>query len=101
MLINVINVAKKDKVLLVFLCVQQHGLLTRTTENLKLINKKSSSASNRVCGDSQGSILGPFIFPLYINELPQAIDINISGESTALNVIHKVYSRFCCFNSTR
>ena len=38
-----------------------------------MINTSYSSPSNLSCGIPQGSILGPLLLLLYINDLPQAV----------------------------
>ena len=55
------------------------------------INKTFSESGNLLCGIPQGSILGPLLFLLYINDMPQAIDCEllIYADDTCLIFQHK------------
>ena len=55
------------------------------------INKAISEPGNLSCGVPQGSILGPLLFLLYINDMPQAIDCDLLlyADDTCLIFQHK------------
>ena len=55
------------------------------------INTSYSSPSNLICGIPQGSIVGPLLFLLYINDLPQAIvsDLLLYADDTCIVFQHK------------
>ena len=61
-------------------------------ENLKRnINTSYSSPSNLICGVSQESILGPLVFLLYLNDLPQAVlsDLLLYVDDTCIVFQHE------------
>ena len=55
------------------------------------INKTFSESGNLLCGVPQGSTLGPLLFLLYINDMPQAIDCELLlyADDTCLIFQHK------------
>ena len=55
------------------------------------INKTFSESGNLLCRVPQGSILGPLLFLLYINDMPQAIDCELLlyADDTCLIFQHK------------
>ena len=55
------------------------------------INTNYSSPSNLLCGVPQGSILGPLLFLLYINDLRQAVvsDSLLYADDTCIVFQHK------------
>ena len=55
------------------------------------IDKKFSSNGNLTCGVPQGSILGPLLFLLYVNDMPQAVssDLYLYADDSCLVYQHK------------
>ena len=63
-----------------------------------LVNGAASSWSEVVSGVPQGSVLGPILFILYINDLINVVtcDINIFADDT--KIYHKTSTRQDCIN---
>ena len=55
------------------------------------IKNTFSETGNILCGVPQGSILGPLLFLLYINDMPQAVDCELLlyADDTCLIFHHK------------
>ena len=64
--------------------------LSNRTFHVRL-NSYMSSAGKIICGVPQGSILGPLLFLLYINDMPQAVeaDLFLYADDTGLVFQHK------------
>ena len=71
--------------ILVFLRRQWHGL------NRIYQIKHFSDLSKISCGVPQGSILGPLLFLLYVNDMPQAVhsDLFLYEDDSGLTFQHK------------
>ena len=72
------------------------------------IGKTLSDAGSLTCGVPQGSILGPLLFLIYINDMPQALscDLFLYADDACLvyqhknvdeieKVLHKNFSDLC------
>ena len=59
------------------------------------VHDQFSTSANLRCGVSQGSILGPLLFLLYINDMPQAVDCGLFlyADDTCLLFQHKDLER--------
>ena len=83
------------------------NLLETLTDLLKdrkqrvVLNGKSSSWANVEVGVPQGSILGPLLFLIYINDLPDNLSTNVklvADDTSLLSVIHDITTSSCDLN---
>ena len=73
-------------------CFQSYLCDRRFWVNIK---NKYSSTTKMECGVPQGSILGPLLFLLYVNDMKQAVDCNLSlyADDSCLVYQHKDVSK--------
>ena len=71
-----------------------NSYITNRTFQVNIEDKFSSSA-NLTCGVPQGSILGPLLFLLYVNDMPQAVecDLFLYADYSCLVYQHKELSK--------
>ena len=83
------------------------NLLETLTDLLKdrkqrvVLNGKSSSWANVEVGVPQGSILGPLLFLIYINDLSDNLSTNVklvADDTSLLSVIHDITTSSCDLN---
>ena len=83
------------------------NLLETLTDFLKdrkqrvVLNGQNSSLANIEAGVPQGSILGPLLFLIYINDLPDNLSTNVklfADDTSLFSVVHDIVTSSCDFN---
>ena len=83
------------------------NLLETLTDFLKdrkqrvVLNGQNSSWANVEAGVPQGSILGPLLFLIYINDLPDNLSTNVklfADDTSLFSVVHDITTASCDLN---
>ena len=83
------------------------NLLETLTDFLKdqkqrvVLNGQNSSWANIEAGVPQGSILGPLLFLIYINDLPDNLSTNVklfADDTSLFSVVHDIATSSCDLN---
>ena len=87
--------------LFVHLCECLSLPLSQTRKQTVVLNGQNSSWANVEAGVSQGFILGPLLFLIYINDLPDNLSTNaklFSGNTSLFSVVGDIATSSCDLN---
>ena len=87
--------------LFVHLCECLSLPLSQTRKQTVVLNEQNSSWANVEAGVSQGFILGPLLFLIYINDLPDNLSTNVklfSDNTSLFSVVGDIATSSCDLN---